>query len=627
MASRQAEDLVIDDLRGGMNNSDPPHALADDECVLAENVEWFNSTLGERRAGTATVSLTSSSLGDETVVVHVSQWFPSNVPTLPEHWAISVTPGVSVSVARRYLSVWNPVTPSDTIHNTVPDIYGIRSQALGGLLFWTYASDVDRLHVWDGTTLRRTGLAQPSPPTGADTGSGSYATARYFRVRFVQLNISSQAIRRSEPSTALTFTPSGSGSGVIITMPALLSEGETHWEVEASTDNVTFYRIARQAVGSTTYTDSTAFASGYASQGPVSEVIGTYLLQPSAKYIAVDGDRLLLAGHWTDASLQSTVWWTPVSADPGAGNSERLPLNTNNSENLDGNEGGPITGIGSSVYGIWYVFKWSHIYRMVRTGDVTRAYASDTLSKSRGAIPGSVIPGSDENGNPCLYFLDPQLGPSRLGNFGLQTIHGMRGTWDRINLLATSSGHGVYYAAKHQVHWWIAIDGATTPNYELVLQVSEMKSNGGSASRGWSVATGVRANAVCSAILTEQVFIDSIQYLSDRPFVGLPAPYLLQQCDVSTMDAGVPYVAKIRTKPYIVAGLLNRWGAMLAALLATAVEGASIVIRLIRDYGLEDSEDINVDMSPTGDESMVVKKLDNLRMSGACSVQVEFSDE
>ena len=51
MAKGATNNFVINSIRGGMNNQDPPQALPDDQAVLLENVEFFYSTLGERRLG------------------------------------------------------------------------------------------------------------------------------------------------------------------------------------------------------------------------------------------------------------------------------------------------------------------------------------------------------------------------------------------------------------------------------------------------------------------------------------------------------------------------------------------------------------------------------------------------
>lgn len=618
--------IVLTSLTGGMNDTLPPSALPDDQCVLAENAEFFASKLGERRNGCGPLSITSSGLTGQAAIVHLSEWFPSNSILAAEWWAIGSTVGVSTAVARRSTGTWAPVVPSDAILTSAPDVYSIGAQTLGPKHFFSYSSAVDRMHVWDQTTLRRAGLAQPAAaPTGANEGAGAYASIRYFRVRYTKQSGTTIQVR-SEPSVALTFTPSGAGAGTTITRPALLGESETHWEVEASKDNATFYRIATVAIATTTYNDETAYATGYAAAGTLSEDIGTYLLLPSARFLAVDGDRLLLGGHWTDTSKQSTISWTPVSNDPGVGNDERLPLAVDNTVPLDNNEGGPLTGISSAIDGTWYAFKWSHIYRMVRTGDVTRAYTVLTLTKAFGAVPGSIFKGLDGNGAPCIYFTDPMVGPARISSEGVQIMTGLRTTWARVNLTASIVARGVYYPLKQQAHWWLAVDGADVPTLKIVSQVSEVRPSGdGMLSGGWSTATGRIAQAYTVALFTESISVNGIVTLSARPFIGLTSADFIQRCDTGTTDAGTAFVATIRTRPYIVAGLLNRWGAMTGALLATANASLSVVVKFIRDFGLETTQ-VTTPLAATGSETHVIKRLTSLSMSGATAIQIEFTD-
>ena len=619
-------DLTLTSLRGGMNDEDPITSIAADECEIAENVEWFVSALGERRAGCAPFDLTSSGLTGQALLLYLCDWLPTNIVTLPEWWAVGATPGASIAFARHSSGVWASVSPDDAPISTAPNVFNMTAQSLNGKLFWSYPSAVDRLHVWDGTYLRRTGLAQPvAAPTAVDNGSGAYANVRYFRVRYIRMS-GSTVLARSEPSAVLTFTPSGAGSGAVVTRPALLSEHETHWELEASTDNAKFYLIQTIAVATTTATDTTAYSVGYASSGALSEVIGTYLLQSSAKFLSVDGDRLLLGGHWTDTSLQSRVSWSPVFSDPGAGSDERLPLQINNTLDLDNYEGGPLTGMSNGINGTWFAFKWSHIYKMVRTGDINRAYDVLTVSKTRGAIPGSIFDGADENGAACVYFTDPILGPSRVGPGGLQLIKGLRQTWKRVNLNAANViCRGLYYPYKQQAHWWVAVDGADSPNLKLVLQISSVISGDtGSCHRGWSLATGRIAEAYTAAILSDITISDDVVTLSGYPFIGLTAPDFLQRCDVTTTDAGVPYLAFVRSAPIFPVGILNKWGAMVASILATQGAG-SLTVRFIRDFGLETRE-VTINLTPTLDESYVIRALDNLAMAGATSLQIEFSD-
>lgn len=622
--------VVIESLRGGMNNTDPANMLAPDECVLMENVEIFFSTMGERRQGCIPLNLAGSGLENQAAIVHISEWFPTNVQTLPEWWAVGATVGVSVSVARRDPSrVWHAITPDDAILSTTPYIYSIQNQPLTGIIplnFFTYASAVDRMHVWDGTYLRRSGLAAPTlAPTGSDTGGGAYATVRYFRVRFVEKDGLGRILRRSEPSPSLPFTPSGAGSGAVVTRPALVNEHETHWELEAAEDNATFYRIASTAVGTVSVTDSTAYATGYSGLGPLSEDVGTYLLVPSVRFLAADSDRLLFGGHQTDSARQSSVYWSPVFNDPGAGNFERLPLSVNNSVNLDNGAGGPLTGISSAINGVWYAFKWSRIYAMVRTNNLARAYEAMTLSSTQGAVPGSIFEGGDEAGRSCIYFLDPMTGPMRVGPMGLQSLSGLRTTWGRVNLHASLPSCGVYYPYKQQAIWWIPVDGSDTPNLVIKNQITAMTAKDGIVRRGWTTATGRIAEALCAAALTEVTLASGVDSLSARPCIGLSAPDLVQICDVGSTDAGDAFIATILTRPYIIVDLLNRWGVMCASCLAGPSTTTKVQVTLIRDFGKEFKQ-VTMDLVPEGLESFVIKDLDDLRISDARVVQIQFND-
>jgi len=621
------QNIILNSLRGGMNDEDPPNALQEDETVLAENVEYVFSTIGERRSGCELLDITGSGLELESVVVHIAQFFPDNDITNPEVFAIAATPDISVTVARRSNGVWSQITPVDPIDPSAPDIYNIRSQMLHGKLFFAYKSDEDRLHVWDGSSLRRTGLAEPpAAPTGANEGVGTFTGTRYYRVRYV-VKDGDDVLLRSEPSEVLTFAPSGTGAGVTVTRPALINEGETHWELEASDDGAEadFYRIATTVVGTTTFNDETVL-DGYPDVGPLSEDIGDYLLIPSAKFLAADEDRLLFGSHWTDETLNSQVGWSPVANDTGSGNDERLPLSVDNTLVLNSYEGGGLTGISQLANGSWYAFKWGHIYQLVRTGDAIDPYEAVTISKARGSLPGSIVSGTDEGGQGCIYFIDPIVGPSRLSRSGLQRIAGILGTFSRINLTATDViSHGVFYPNKTQVHWWISTEGANRPNKKMVLHTDLLREMNGEASGGWVIATGRIGSAVCSAIVNELLADGDLITLVERPVIGVDSIDCILRCDAGEDDAGVGYRAIIRSRPYFVAGLLNKWGGMNAALFATSHNTAFVQVKFIKDFGREEKA-VETDLLPKNDEEFVVKFFDNLEMSEAISIQFEFSD-
>jgi len=624
--------LVINDLRGGMNDTDPPSALPDDQVVLAENVEFFDAPLGERRGGTEVVDFTGSDLDLQAGIVHIGIHYPTGADAKDcELMVVGVSENVSSGMARRDKDkVWTPIYPIDYPVATA-DIRLTHSQSIHGKWFVMYKSLVDRAHVWDGTRLRRVGLSIPAgTPTVATSGvGGAFTGERTYRIRFQEKD-GAKILRQSEPSSEVTFTPPGSDNGAVITRAvALPGEGETHWVVEASSGDGNFYQIATVATSTPTYTDTTQPATDYALNGDLSEDIGEYDVVPSYKFVKADRDRLIFANQWEDAEKGSRVAWTPVWKDTGHGNDERIPANTDNYIDLDWMDGGSITDISDPLNGSFYVFKWQRLYKLQRTGRADSAYEAFLLSAAHGAIEGSVISGIDEYGKGCVYFLDPATGPMRVGAAGIQYLENVRGTWKRVNTRAVMVAHGVYYPDKKQVHWWIATDSAEVPNLKLVLQVSSVQSGAGKASRGWSIANGGIATALCSAIVPELIHNEDIggDYLAFLPYAGYQGPCSIQRCDIGTTDNGVAFRARIVTKPYIVAGLLNRWGAMNAALLARPLtdDTMQIDVRFIRDFGLEDNY-VTTDFVPTENETSVIKRFDNLAMSTATTIQVEFAD-
>lgn len=631
MASK-TNDFVIADLRGGMNNQDPAHALPEDQGTLMLNVEIFNSTLGERRRGCEAIALTGSGLDAEDVIVHLATHFPKSTDSLvPELWAIAATLNSSTSVAQRVAGTWYPVTPVDAIDATSPYVLQIQSQSLHGKLYIMYKSGVDRAHVWDGAVLRRVGIDAPTDaPTAVDTANpGAFTGDRIYRVRFIKRDGSGTILLRSEPSPELTFTPSGTNDGATVTMPTLLGESETHWELEASDGDGNFYIIATTEIGTTSVDDTTQPATDYANF-ELSAAVGGYGLVPSAKFVIADQDRVIFGSDWSDPEKGARITWTPAFGSTGVGNDERIRADVDSFIDLDWMDGGELTGLSDPVNGSFYAFKLHRIYKVQRTGDANEAYEAFPLTKARGAIPGSVVSGVDEYGRGCVYFLDPSLGPSRISMQGLQNMRDLRQTWKSVNTNAELlSAHGVYYPDKQQLHWWVATEGEDTPNLKMINQISEIRSDEDGTTRGWTLADGTIATAWCSCIFPEVVNDEETgtTFLSYRPFIGMEGPNFIQRCDTQSTDAGDPYRAIIRSKPYFLVGLLNRWGLMNGALLADANvdEAVQLDVKLIRDFGAEENK-ITTDFVPPNSEESVVKFFDDLRMSNAMCVQVEFSD-
>lgn len=558
-------------------------------------------------------------------------------------WALCQSLSSQAYGVARKTTAWSQITPSDDIKVTSGYGYRLSAVSLHGKLFVAYKSNnsADRLHVWDGTSWRRVGLIAPSAaPAVANTGAGTFVGKRYYRVRFT-VQVAGVTVRRSEPSAVTTFTPSGAGLSARVTKPAATSpaEGETHWEIEASIDNANFYRLSTVIVATTTYDDSiAAYTVGYAAGAEdLSEDIGDYTLPHSAEFVLADEDRLLLFGSFEDDDLASSASWTPAGNDPGVGNDERIPIDTTNTLSLDGLEGGRITGAAHPINGFIFVFKQGHIYKMVRTDERSRAYEAICLTKSRGAIRRSVIEGADEAGNPCIYFLDPCVGPCRLGSRGIESCgQDILNTWRTVNLDADLVTHGIYYPANRQVHWWVATNGSTTPNKRLVVHVNAMRPQPDGVRRGWSMwSTGRSNSAYASCLYSDNIEDNDARSFNLVPFIGLTQNgdagdsqrwKLIQLCDTGSTDAGATYSAYVTSKPFSFGHLLNQIGVRAGALLAKVAAGVSVSVRVVRNYGQENPSTVTVALDAVGSETHVVKKLDNLKGKELRTVQFTLGD-
>jgi hypothetical protein len=631
-------DFLIKSLRGGLNNCDPAISLPDDQCLIANNVEWVRSTLGERRKGCTGVTLPASISGKDRVTF-LHRHLPTSDETAAELWALGLT-GTSSSQLSYKDTTWHDVTLNDAATLTGFSPYQWVASSIHGKIFIAYDSAVDRLHCRDAgsTTLRRCGLAEPVAPTGANTAAGgTFTGTRYYRVRYT-VQVAGVTTIRSEPSPALTFAPSGIKTGVTVTKPASISENETHWELEASLDNANFYVIATTVVGTTTFDDTTNVATGYAQTYPLSEPIGAYSLQPSYKYLCIDADRLMGGSSWEDASKGSQVSWSPVTNAEGVGNDERLDLTTDPTIDLDSYEGGALTGLVAGNSGSVFAFKMGHIYKLVRTGNPLQAYDVVTITKERGALPGSVVSGMDQNGAPCIYFLDPQVGPCRYGNGGLQWLGAdiWDGTWTDatlgVNLNAAKAVcSALYDPRKRQVQWSYSKIGSDRPNQGLIIQTDLTKPGESGAHGGISLWDGIRIEAFASCLFADNIDAGTARNLNLRPFVGVEGHNLLQRCDTGNTDdaasSATTYTARIVTKPYQLTNMLNQFGVMAAYLMAAATSGAELTLNLYKDFSTSVSKAVAaISFTPAASEAVVMKQMDNLSVAELRVAQFEFID-
>lgn len=626
-------DFVVASLRGGLNDSDPPHSIPNDQVTKANNVEWIDSMLGERRRGSTAISIAGSALAGHDRVSFLHRHLPTTDESAAQFWALGVT-GVASSDLVYKDTTWHTVVPADAITVTGTYQYQLQAQTLHGKMYLAYKSASDRLHVWDGTTLRRCGIGQPSAaPTAADAGgAGTFTGTRYYRVRFT-VQVAGVTTRRSEFSSTLTFAPSTTNASVTVTRPTIVGAdtGITHWELEASVDNSNFYRIATTVIATTTASDSTVYSPGYGSPTTgfvLSEDAGDYTLIPSGKFLLVDRDRLIMLGSFETAALTSRVAWTPVLKDSGVGNDERFELDSDPYLDLDPLEGGEITG-GIAANGSIIVFKRSHICLLTHTDNITKAYAVTPLSKVRGALEGSIVEGVDQAGNPVIYFTDPAVGPCfiSIGGGIRQCGADIRKTWNTVNKDATTvQVRSAYFADKRQVHWWVATGTSNVPDTRLVLQTNEMEMTKDGARRGWSIFTGPSSAALAVCMFAENIDAGVARSLTLKPFIALEGVAPVWRTDTGDDDNGTAYTAWIVTKPYTAAGFQHQFQVKSGTLLAEAVAGAVIDVKVTKDFGLDTVTVQDVAMGPTGDETQVILPLPDLEFAELRTVQCEFKD-
>jgi len=628
-------DLVVKSLQGGLCTKSPTSML-DDQCAYALNVEWYKSKCGERRKGNDAIDFSGSGIASCDRVVWVFRHTPTSSYADAQLWALGITdPSTPVLVYKD--TTWHTVSMTDapTIDGTAE--YQICGASLHGKLFIAYNSSVDRLHVWDGTSLRKTGLAEPAAPTAANGAVGGGLTgARYGRVRYT-VQSAGTTLRRSEPSDALSFTPSGSKTTVVWTKPTTISEGETHWELELSYDGTLYYRYATTVVGTTTVADSSTSAANLVATGSVlSEDVGDYSLIPSVRYLAVDEDRLLAASSFESDALASRVTWTPVYADPGVGNDERLALDTDPYKDLNNLEGGGITAL--HVNGDVFAFKLDHIYQGLRTKERANAYEFDVLTKARGAIPGTVVSALDNSGLPSIFALDPHVGPIRIGGAsgGIETCGAdLIELWEFYRLGAVAwpgtTQLAVYVPEKKQVQFWVPGSSLC-----LVLHAQYMRATEEGFRGGWAMWTIVQAPySVCN--FATNIDDDTGRTLTLRPFIGTQSESgLLLMTDTSDTDNGTTYIASIYTRQFLLGNFLHDAEVKDLVIYGIAREGAHLVVQVYgnkADDGMIGDTTTAVDFSPNTNEGIVffsnaygIRHMDGMGLSEVKSIWIGMSD-
>lgn len=606
MASKD-KTVVFSDFTGGRNGGVPPLAIGANECEEAYNVDFWQSTLGRKRGGSTAMSLTSGP--DYYTVTGFGVHIPADDESVAELWTGGYA-GTDYYIHRyTKLAGWESKTMLDS--SKMSNNYSHDFVTLNGKLFIASDSYVKALRVWDGTNLRWAGLAQPAAPAAADQGSGTYAaTVRYYKVAYT-VQASGVTIRRSELSTALTKTPSGSGASLRVTKPAALSNGETHWELYGSADNLTYHLLATTAIATTTYDDSTAPSAYTGTQPPV---VGTNIPPAGCKCLATDGNRLLFAPYYTTTTNKySRVTFTPVLGASDIGDDERVPLD--HYIDVGESDGDAIVGMAKKPFnGSIYVFKFRNIYKLTPTGNAATPYAVSTVSTKVGAVSNKAIAiGEDQSGNECIYFMSCR-GPYRIGLNGVEYLgRNVEDLTDGAEDYGSTYCATLYYPNKWQV--WFQVFQASGAKTRLVYDIR---------SGGWSRCPfDARQYVMYSANLTTPTSA-MLPYAAIDGF-NPTRKAKISVCDTGTTDEGTAYQAYVKSGPKTPAGLLTRCTVDEPILAAKAQTGKVVQISATADFGLS-SAAVTVSLSPRRGETRVIRKAEGLGLGEASAVQYALGD-
>src|SRR3954468_18510038 len=110
------KDLSIVDLSAGFNDTDPPTSLADNQCTVATNVDFWRNKCGTKRNGGTAITLPSS-ISSKTEVTFLHRHFPSTDQTAIQLWALGVTLGVSLQLSYKD-TAWHDVAFVDAPTNS-----------------------------------------------------------------------------------------------------------------------------------------------------------------------------------------------------------------------------------------------------------------------------------------------------------------------------------------------------------------------------------------------------------------------------------------------------------------------------------------------------------------------------
>lgn len=623
----------------GRNGFDPPLEVGTEASVESRNVLLYFGGLGTKRGGAT--AITESGLSGHNALI---EYVPGQDPTVAELWIVDQTNPNNLIFRGNTGSSSTAITLTSMTLVDVLTGHGwiVTGATLNGKLYLSYQSGINRIHVFDPgystTTVRRGGLAPfAAAPTAANTGSGSYAaTLRYYAATSIEQRTGPVVIRRSELSASVSFTPSGSGTGVQITRPTAVGEGETHWEVYGSTDNVTFYGpLSTIAIGTTTYTDSST-PSTWATTLNAAPVAGQNTPFPSVKWLATDGTHLLGFGVWETSAGNSVapkngrVYFSPALDSSLVNDDERINNSVTFSGWIDISRNSNSVDVGISprpVSNVFYVFQAGAITALVPTENATTPYRRVVVSSSVGALYwASIVLADDRFGSAACFFCDGVKGPYMVGGLlGLRWIgKDVKDVWTTVNKDASVPVVGVPYPDRNGILWLVATGASDTPNAGLFLDLGKLTlDEDGDLRGGWTTWTGDLVTSRCAVLFSNTVA--ATRSRAKVPYLGLTSGTHLYRYDETVQtDNGTTFQA------YVTSGVLakatQQQGVLRSYVRASTTNGVSLQQSLVRNGGDQTAPTSTVDLTPVGSQTMGLRKFDNAALQDADAIQVTLGD-
>lgn len=636
MSATQRRTLVITNLRGRDGSTSADIAIPNTRAKEMRNVDLFRTPFARKRNGSKETASETTGEAFTGYLSALGKHIPGSDETAMELWGVD-SAGTPVVQRLAGGTAWTSPTLKDNITTRPQDGVFL---SFNGKLYIFYDSAVDRLHVWDGSTVRRVGLATPAAATVANTGGGAYAAVlRYYKIIFT--SGTSSGARWSEASPSVSFTPSGGGTAARITMPALLNEGEAYWKIYASIDNNLYFLIATTVVGTTTYDDSTSYASVSTISGNEAiPIVGANTVPYSAKFGIVHDNKILMGGSW-ESQNSSRIWHTPAMGSSDYADDERVPTTVDFDNWFDVNEkdGDYLTGLGAAIQGIPIAFKNRHIYKLRPTLDPTLPYAPLQITDKVGAIRHhTIVMGEDANGDPALYFWSHR-GPYRLGLRGLEYLgKDVEDLHATLNIDATTvTAFAIWHEDKHQVWFYIATGTSNTPNLVCVFDVKcgqverDPVTGDPEVRNGWTTFDGTIAEARCGVMFAESFAASMPRTL--LPYLGSTqtAALLLRgdvaptTANVGPLDNGAAFQGYVTIPEKHLATL--EYKCEVDQVIALGNAGPhTLTLTMTRDYGCEPRSS-TVNMAPeTGDQTRSQKEFEAAFHADAKSIGMQIGD-